>query len=483
VLAARASVAAWAAVIGVVSGVACVAVRLTFRLLQWIFVQNVGLLPHAAASLSPLRRVVTPILGAVVATALIWAVKRWATPVPFEDYADAVRHAQGRIPFKSTLWRTISSAFSVASGAAIGREGSMIQFAAAVTSWLGARSPIRALPLAKQVSYGAAAAVAAAYQAPLAGIFFSIEIVLGEWTWTELPALAIASSAGWLVSRLILGAGPLFAVPTALHMSASALWAVPLAVLLGCLSPAYQRLLRVARVARRLPLALLWGGLAVGLLSLLRPEMWGNGDVALIETLTCNPGLRAILILLLLRLFATTFCVGTGTVGGVFTPTVFAGAAMGLAFAYLAHAGQPVLLAVVGLSAFLAAVTHAPIMASLMAVELTGQYHLLPLLLACSFAAWLVAGRLSPLSLYGTSVDGPDSDSEQRVLTGMFRDAQQHPEPSTHRPASNPILAVPSAPDTRPASVPPFQFSNFEAAISHDSELPHARLPLRCTPP
>ena len=83
--------------------------------------------------------------------------------------------------FSSTVWRTASSAFSVATGAAIGREGSMIQFAAAISSWVGERSPLRNLSLSRQVAYGAAAAVAAAYQAPIAGIFFATEIILGEW--------------------------------------------------------------------------------------------------------------------------------------------------------------------------------------------------------------------------------------------------------------------------------------------------------------
>jgi chloride channel protein, CIC family len=481
-IASKIRIAAWVAVLGLASGLACVGVRLTFRLLQWLFVQHAGLLPHAAASLSPLRRVITPILGAALATAVLWAVKRWANPARFEDYVDAVRHSDGQIAFKPTLWRTISSAFSVASGAAIGREGSMIQFAAAVTSWLGRHSPLRSIPLARQVSYGAAAAVAAAYQAPLAGVFFAIEIVLGQWTWAEIPALALASTAGWLVSRLLLGAGPLFAVHAALPLNASSLWAIPVALILGCVGPAYQRLLLNAQVGRRLPTALLWGGLLVGLLSLLRPEVWGNGDVSLLETLAGTAGLTSVALLLLVRLLATTFCVGTGTVGGVFTPTVYAGASLGLGAGYLLHSGEPVLLAIVGMSAFLAAVTHAPVMASLMAIELTGQYHLLPLLLACSLAAWLAARSLSPLSLYATSVDGSASDTEGRVLAGAFGNAHPGPAPSRQSRTSNDLLIAGPAHNGRAASSASLLGSKFEVAIAHDPELPHSSLPLRRPP-
>jgi CIC family chloride channel protein len=394
----------WALVLGAVSGLACVSVRLAFRGLQWILTQQSGLLPQAAATLSPARRLITPIAGAALATLIAWSVKRWTRPGSFQEYIEAVHFRQGTIVFLSTFWRTVCSAFSVASGAAIGREGSMIQFAAAVTSWLGRRSPIRSFSLVQQVSCGAAAAVAAAYQAPLAGVFFACEIVRGNYVWTELPALAIASAAGYLASRLILGAGPLFAVHAALPLTHSTLFVLPLALLLGCLAPAYQKLLHSLNATRRWPAALVWGGCVVGLLGLISPDVWGNGDVALITTLAGRPDLLGIVFLLLLRLIATTVSVGTGTVGGVFTPTLFAGAALGLAAGQILHVPQPVLFAVAGLSAFLAAVTHAPVMAALMASELTGQYHLLPVLLAANVGAWLVARSLSSHSLYLASV-------------------------------------------------------------------------------
>jgi CIC family chloride channel protein len=179
-------------------------------MLQWCLIQHAGLLPQAAASLSPVRRILTPIIGAAFAAAILWAVRRWRDPGPVLEYVEAVRHHHGVIPFAPTLWRTLSSAFSIATGAAIGREGSMIQFSSAIISWLGRHSPFRYVSLAQQVSYGAAAAVAAAYQAPIAGLFFAVEIVLGALHWDDMPALACASASGWLVSRLILGAGPLF---------------------------------------------------------------------------------------------------------------------------------------------------------------------------------------------------------------------------------------------------------------------------------
>jgi CIC family chloride channel protein len=399
----------WALALGTVSGISCVGVRLIFRLWQWIFLQNSGLLPQAASLLSPSRRLLTPVVGAFCATAVLWAVQRWSRAEPLVEYVEAVRLNEGRIPFASTLWRTLSSAFSVATGAAIGREGSMIQFAAAVSSWVGAQSPLRGVPLPRQVAWGAAAAVAAAYQAPAAGVFFALEIVLGEWLWTEIPQLALASGAGWLVSRLILGAGPLFMVQGTVSVSAATFWAVPLALLLGVSGPLYQTLLRSARFAGCWPLALLWGGLGVGLLSLSQTAVWGNGDMALLNVLKGNEAMAGVALILGLRLIATTLCVGTGTVGGVFTPTLFAGASIGFVSAHLVHSTAPMLLAIVGMSALLSAVTHAPFMAAFMAVELTGQYHLFLWLLLLNCLAWLVARKISSHSLYAIATPVPIS--------------------------------------------------------------------------
>ncbi len=397
----------WAVVLGAASGSACVAVRLFFRLLQWVFVQQTGMLPLAAATLSPTRSVLTPIIGAVFATLVVWIMRRSAPELHFEEYVEAVRLRNGRIPLLSTVWRTASSAFSVASGAAIGREGSMIQFAAAISSWVGERSPLRNLSLSRQVAYGAAAAVAAAYQAPIAGVFFAMEIVLGEWAWNDVSQLLLASTAGWLVSRLLLGAGPLFPVRGSLPMTQDVLWVLPPAIVLGAGGLAYQRLLHFSRVAKRLPYGLLSSGLAVGVLALIEPGVWGNGDAALTGILQDKTMLLGIVSVLACRLAATTFCVGTGTVGGVFTPTLFIGAALGLAAGHLLHIPEPTILAICGMGLLMAAVTHAPLMAALMAVELTGQWHLLAIILPCSLLASFIARTISRESLYAIASPEP----------------------------------------------------------------------------
>jgi CIC family chloride channel protein len=376
-----------------------------------------------------LHRFITPILGALCAI-LVLVVRRknarrlGREPRHYVEYVEAVRREHGHIPLVPNLWRTASAAFSVASGAAVGREGSMIQFAAAVTSWFQER--LRKLRIAHllphpalAVACGVAGGVTTAYMAPIAAVFFAAEIVHGEFCLDELPQLVLAAAAGWGVSIALLGPGPLY--PTRVHLQLS--WTLALlpalALAIGAFGPLYQRILRSLRIARRLPLALAVAGIFVGGLSLLDPRVWGNGDAGLSAALghVEIPGLSievsALAILLVLRTLATTVCVGAATVGGVFTPTLFTGGALGALAAYaLVHfavPADPTLFAIVGMSALIAAATHAPLMAAFIAVELTGDWRLLPWLLVLDVLAWLLARRLSPDALYAIATQTPVS--------------------------------------------------------------------------
>jgi CIC family chloride channel protein len=397
-----------AAAIGAVSGLSVAGVRLFFRLLQWCVTGHAGLLSTAAEALPLWRRALTPALGGLAAIVVLSIARRVMAGLRTVEYVEAVRFDEGRIPMTSTLWRTLSSACSVATGAAIGREGSMIQFAAATVSWLGQRLSWIRLPLAQQVACGVAAAVAAAYQAPLAGVFFALEIVMAAPAWNVIPVLLISAFAGAAASRSVLPGGPLFAPHGPMGITPFGVcFALLLAVFLGVLGPLYLWAVRSLRFARKWPLSLFWSGAVVGILSLLTPLVWGNGDAALLGDLQSSATVHALLLVLLVRLGATALCVGTGTVGGVFTPTLFVGSALGLLIGHLAPGGNGLVFAVIGMGCLLAAATHAPLMASLMIAELTGQWMLFPLLLICNLVAWQVATRISAHSLYAIASDLP----------------------------------------------------------------------------
>ncbi len=387
-------------------------IRLILRALQWIATGQDGLLAEAAARLPLGRRALTPIAGALVATAVLHLTRKYLAGRKNVDYVQAVQLQDGRMPFRPTAWRTLASACSIATGASIGREGSMIQFAAASIAGLGVRLAHRWVTQPQLVTFATAAAVAAVYQAPLAGIFFAVEIVLGlkaleKSALRSLPALAVAAASGSWVSAVCLGHGPLFAVtaPPQFVWRDSG-WILVGTLLFGVVGPAYFYLIEGLRFLRKWPGAMLWSGAAVGLLSCIRPEVWGNGDSGVLLNLSGKVDVSAVLVLLLLRLVATSACVGSGVVGGVFTPTLFAGSALGLLYAANLHLTSTA-YALLGIACLLASVTHAPVMSALVTVELTGTHAWLPVFLLCSWLAYQTSCRLSPDSLYAVATQDP----------------------------------------------------------------------------
>ena len=428
-----------AVVMGAVSAVAAACVRLLFSHLQWVFTGTTAPPPVAGAHLVPWRRALTPALGGLLATAVVWLRKRRAhalgrEPRPYVEYVEAVRHKDGTVPLVPNCWRTAGAAFSVATGAAVGREGSMIQFAAAIGSVFGgwlqgslARfdrgNDDHPLDLRLLVAFGVAGGVTAAYNAPLAAMFFAAEIVLGAIAWRELPLLALAAGAGRLATGPLLGWERLYPTHVVLRGQGWSLAALPLlAAVCGLCGPLYQRLVRGLGAARRLPLALVWSGLLVGLVSMVDPRVWGNGDLGLSAAFghADLPGWSiaapALGLLLLLRLLATAFCVGTGTVGGVFTPTLFAGAAggalLGVGVGHVLPGVDARLWAIAGMSCLMAAVTHAPWMAALMGAELTGDWALLPVLLGLNWVGWRIARGLSYEAMYAIASQSPGEAAE-----------------------------------------------------------------------
>jgi len=407
-----------AAITGVGCGLVCVGIRFILWFLQWLITGHSGLLASAASQLPLGRRVLTPVLGALAATLIVKAGSVVSAQKKFVDYVDAVQLHDGRIPFVCTFWKTLSSAFSIASGAAIGREGSMIQFAAAVTSAWGERWRPRRISLERLVALGSAAAVASVYQAPIAGAFFALEIVLGAGVLNrsslhEFPALLTSAAAGSLVSHYVLGVGPLFPAVGAVRfhlIDCAPVWII--AVVIGTLGPAYLHVIKGARFLRRWPLAMFWSGAIVGLLSCFQPEVWGNGDSGVLAVMSNQLTMEAAGFLLALRLFATAACVGSGVAGGVFTPTVFTGSVLGLLYGHWLHLllpsiSAPVGYAVVGIACLLASVTHAPWMASFMTVELTGTPEWLPAVLLGSFTSWQIAKTIKSRSLYTAATPEP----------------------------------------------------------------------------
>jgi len=391
-----ASLVFWAALVGVCGALASVAFREGTRLLEVLFTGRGDGLVQAAAGLAWWHRALVPMVGGMLAGLTLHMAGRVLRSPRAVDYMEAVLVGDGRIGFRATLSNALSSLLTIGSGGSIGREGPMVQLSAMLGSRLGllARAPPPRLRL--MVACGGAAGIAAAYNAPISGALFVSEIVLGTTAMESFGPLVVASVTSSATIHQFLGYGPVFTVP---HVEFVESWELPLyvvlGVLLGHLSPPFLALLDFAKarfVSLRLPLywQLGLGGLIVGAISIFVPDVWGNGYSVVGSILRGELVGVWLLAVLAAKVFATSSTVGSGALGGVFTPTLFIGCAVGALFggvlhhALPAYTSVPTAYALVGMGGFLAATTHAPLTSILMLFEMTLDYQIvLPLMLTC----------------------------------------------------------------------------------------------------
>ena len=394
-----ANIVFWAALVGLCGALSSVAFREGVHLLERLFTGQSGSLVQAATALAWWHRALIPLIGGLFAGLVLHLAGRALRASRTVDYMEAVVVGDGHIGFRATMASSVSSLLTIASGGSIGREGPMVQIAAMLGSKIGdfARAPIPRLRL--MVACGAAAGIASAYNAPISGALFVSEIVLGSTAMESFGPLVVASVTASATTRQLLGYGPVFDVPQ-VHFASNweLVFYVILGVLLGHLAPFFLALLGYAKATfARLRVALYWrlglGGLIVGLISIFVPQVWGNGYSVVGNILRGELIGAWLLAVLAAKILATSSTAGSGAVGGVFTPTLFIGCAVGSLFGGLLHQALPSMtsdaaaFALIGMGAFLAATTHAPLTSILMLFEMTLDYEIvLPLMLACVVA-------------------------------------------------------------------------------------------------
>lgn len=383
--------------------------------LEWLlFSRTDGSLVAAASSITGWRRVLTPALGGLAAGSLLWAYQRYqqqklSAPT---DYMEAIETGDGRLDVSASLIKSLASLLVVSSGSAIGREGAMVLLAALFASVFAQRYA-KPSEWKLWVACGAAAGMASAYHAPLAGSLFIAEILFGTLMLASLGPVVIAAVSALLTTNLLHGGQEtLYLVdplpsPWPIHYFLMAF----MGLLAGFFGPLFLKAMSASGHAFRSlnllpPLQLALGGLIVGLLSLIFPEVWGNGYSVVQSLLTTPPGILLMGGILICKLLALLSSSGSGAPGGVFTPTLFVGAAFGMVcgqvFAWWPALGDNIalLMALTGMATLLAATTHAPIMAALMVCEMTGEYTLLPGLLVSCVISTTIARWLRPASVY-----------------------------------------------------------------------------------
>ncbi len=419
----------WAGVVGFLGGISAIAFRHAITGLQWMMTGHAGSFVAIASGLPWFERLIIPAAGGLVAGLVLQFGLKLTRHIPYNDYMEAITLGDGVVRGRPTLVKSCSSLFSIASGGSIGREGPMVQIASMLASLVGRFLKASPPRLRLLTACGAAAGIASAYNAPIAGSLFVAEVVLGSIAMESFGPLVFASVIATLTVRTFYSAQSVFHVPTFKMVSGYELILfLGLGIIAGCLAPLMLRLLDLAKIAFAKWNGPTWlkltaGGLAVGAISTYTPQVWGNGYSVVSSILQTEWLWQTLTVVLICKLIATAACFGSGAVGGVFTPTLFMGAAFGCLVGKLIHTlfpsatAEPNAYALIGMGALLAATTKAPLMAILMLFEMTLDYAIvLPLMLAC-VTAYFMACSISKCSVYSHAMETGHQERHRFSLT------------------------------------------------------------------
>ncbi len=357
--------------------------------------------------------VLIPVLGGILVTPIVtnWSPDVRGSGIPGVMYS--VSNLGGRLPKRIIFWRPLASGISIGTGASLGSEGPVVQLSAALASVMADFLRLNDERRRSLAAVAAASGIAATFNAPIAGVLFALEVVLGKFTNKYFSSVVIGAVAASALSRRILGPDPAFAVP---NYSLDNLYELPLYLLLGVLSAfigiaIIRVMVRVENEFNRMQLypwlRPAFGGLLIGLLGLALPEVLGRGFDATGQMLKGEMvGIGFLLVITFGKMLAMGISLGSWHSGGIFAPILFIGAAFGLAFGYSVSALFPHLaitpgaFALVGMAAVFAGAERAPMSTIVMVFEMSNDYQLiLPLLLAAVIAT-LIADVLHPESIY-----------------------------------------------------------------------------------
>jgi CIC family chloride channel protein len=411
----------WASVAGALGAASTVSFRWLTQQVEWLVTGHTGGLVEAALSLSPWHRAAVCAFGGLLAGLVLKWGLQWAARGPRGgrnlDYLEAAREGRVDLNDRTTFARTLSALFSIGTGASIGREGPMVQLAAWASSWLARWVAVSPEQRNAVMVCGIASGIGSAYHAPVAGVVFVLELALGFFARNTVAPVLIASATASALIYWLVEPKPLYVMSGGAMAPTGPGVALLAGIVFGLLGWAWLGLLDTTRGVfsrvKSLPIRLGAGGVLVGLISALVPQVWGNGYSVVSEVLQGTHLWQWLAVILLAKVAATALSSGSGAIGGVFTPSLFVGATAGSVLAQLAvlcmpaaWVGDPRSLAVVGMAAVLAAVTHAPLMSIVMVLEMTNQFQLtVPVMLACG-VAHAVSTRFGATPIYGNPIEG-----------------------------------------------------------------------------
>ncbi len=412
-----------ALVIGALTGMAVVAfILLTERM-------GMRLYPAGGA---PWRRLFFPVAGSLGIGYLLYRYFPNARGSGVPQTKAALFAREGRITMRTVLGKFFCTSATLASGIPLGREGPSVQVGAGIGSVLGRSLGLRTEQVQKLIPVGAAAAIAAAFNTPLAAVLFSLEEITGDLYAPVMGAVVLASATAWMVLRVFLGDHPLFKVPQyqLIHPAEFGVYAI-LGVAGGVVSAAFTRLLLSIRLRfLRFPQKTVWfqpvaGGLLVGVMGWFVPQVMGVGYGYVGDALNGRMAFQLMALLVVLKLLAVTTSYASGNAGGIFGPSLFIGAMLGGTVGTVAHhffpayTATPGAYALVGMGAVFAGVVRTPMTSVLMIFEMTQDYAVIVPLMIANLVSLFVASRMQHEPIYeGLAMqDGihlPTAETRQR---------------------------------------------------------------------
>ncbi|HIC88521.1 MAG TPA: chloride channel protein, partial [Anaerolineae bacterium] len=393
-----------AAIIGVLTGLVAVFFIWLIDRFHALFFGPV--LSLFSPGLGPYAIVLIPALGGLIAGPLISFFAKEAKGHGVPEVMEAIALRGGRMRPIVAGVKAIASSVCIGSGGSAGREGPIVQIGAVLGSVMGQLWRLSDNYIRNLVACGAAAGISAVFNAPIAGVIFALEVILGEFTNRYFGSVVISAVAASIISRRFLGENPAFLVPKYTLVSAPE---ILFYAFLGILA---------AVTAKSFVIVLYWfedvfddwefpdwlkpavGGLLLGALALWMPDVLGAGFPPIEKALDGQLLIPLLLSLLVAKLFGTSLTLGSGNSGGVFAPALFMGAMLGGAFGTLIHGWQPAITAppgayaLVGMASVFAGAAHAPITAVLIVFEMSGDYRLILPLMTATVISTLLSEQL-----------------------------------------------------------------------------------------
>jgi len=402
-----------ALIIGVLAGFGAIAIR---TMIKWIsalsfpgsdnLLANIHIAPWYAI-------LIVPIIGGVIVGPLIYFFAREAKGHGVPEVMQSILLKGGRIRPRVAVVKALASAITIGTGGSVGREGPIVQIGSSIGSTVGQFFRVSNNRMKTFVGCGAAAGIAAAFNAPIAGALFAVEIILQDFGFAQFSPIVISSVMATVVSHHFEGNFAAFQVPK-YHLTSpyELIFYFGLAFLSAGIGFIFIRVLYFTeeffenrvKIPEYIQPAI--GGLIIGIMALKFPEIMGVGYDSINDALHGNMVWYLALGLIFLKLVATSITLGSGGSGGIFAPSLFLGAMAGAFYGHMIHgyfpdiSSDPGAYALVAMGGLVAATTHAPITAIIIVFELTNDYQIiLPLMITC-IASTILCNKLTRESIY-----------------------------------------------------------------------------------